>query len=153
MSKDFAYTINYEPNRWPAGNPETGYLNTDGGPTKSEILKRNRNKDTLYWHWAFGKRPAEELYDLKADPYCMNNLAETASFTTVKSELKRLLEQTLIEQQDPRMEDPQTPIFDAYPYADKNTQNYYTRWKNGEQIKTGWVNPTDAEEGLSKFEE
>lgn len=153
VTKELAYTINYEPNRWPAGNPETGYLNTDGSPTKSEILKRNRNKDTLYWHWAFGKRPPEELYDLKADPYCMNNLAEVASFTTVKNELKRLLEQTLVEQQDPRMEDPQTPIFDAYPYADKNTQNYYTRWQKGEQIKTGWVNPTDTEQRGSMFEE
>ena len=86
VTKELAYTINYEPNRWPAGNPETGYLNTDGSPTKSEILKRNRNKDTLYWHWAFGKRPPEELYDLKADPYCMNNLAEVASFATVKNE-------------------------------------------------------------------
>ncbi len=153
VTKELAYTINYEPNHWPAGNPETGYLNTDGSPTKSEILKRNRNKDTLYWHWAFGKRPPEELYDLKADPYCMNNLAEAASFTTVKNELKRLLEQTLVEQQDPRMEDPQTPIFDAYPYADKNTQNYYTRWQKGEQIKTGWVNPTDAEQRGSMLEE
>jgi len=70
-----------------------------------------------------------------------------------KNELKRLLEQTLVEQQDPRMEDPQTPIFDAYPYADKNTQNYYTRWQKGEQIKTGWVNPTDAEQRGSMLEE
>ncbi len=25
---------NYEPKRWPAGNPETGYLDTDGSPTR-----------------------------------------------------------------------------------------------------------------------
>ena len=58
-----------------------------------------------------------------------------------------------MEQQDPRMEDTKTPIFDAYPYADKNTQNDYTRWQKGEQIKTGWVNPTDAEQRGSMLEE
>ena len=32
------YLKNYEIDRWPKGNPETGYLNTDGSPTKTEIL-------------------------------------------------------------------------------------------------------------------
>ena len=35
---DFLYLRNYEPGRWPAGNPETGYLNCDGSPTKTELL-------------------------------------------------------------------------------------------------------------------
>ncbi|MFM7837814.1 MAG: heparan N-sulfatase, partial [Planctomycetaceae bacterium] len=34
----YLYLCNYEPSRWPAGNPETGYLDTDGSPTKSLIL-------------------------------------------------------------------------------------------------------------------
>ena len=34
----YFYSINFKPERWPAGNPETGYLNTDGSPTKTEIL-------------------------------------------------------------------------------------------------------------------
>ncbi|MHC4994952.1 MAG: sulfatase family protein, partial [Planctomycetota bacterium] len=32
------YLENFEPDRWPIGNPETGYLNSDGSPTKTEIL-------------------------------------------------------------------------------------------------------------------
>ena len=30
LKNNYFYSINFEPNRWPAGNPETGYLNTDG---------------------------------------------------------------------------------------------------------------------------
>jgi len=145
VTKKYAYLRNFEPHRWPAGNPETGYLNTDGSPTKTEILRRFRNKDTLYWHWAFGKRPAEALYNLEVDPYCMNNLASVDSLASVKIELMGLLEKALVAQNDPRMEDPHTSLFDAYPYADQNTQNFYSRWEKGEQIKTGWVNPTDFE--------
>ena len=35
---NYFYSRNFKPHRWPAGNPETGYLNTDGSPTKTEIL-------------------------------------------------------------------------------------------------------------------
>ena len=31
---EFLYIRNFEPERWPVGNPETGYRNCDGGPTK-----------------------------------------------------------------------------------------------------------------------
>ena len=34
VKDDFLYIRNFEPARWPAGNPETGYPNTDGSPTK-----------------------------------------------------------------------------------------------------------------------
>jgi arylsulfatase A-like enzyme len=32
---DMLYLQNFETSRWPAGNPETGYLNCDGSPTKT----------------------------------------------------------------------------------------------------------------------
>ena len=68
---------NFETDRWPAGNPETGYMNVDGGPTKTEILKARRNPKTAhYWQLAFGKRDTEELYDIKKDPAEKNNVAE-----------------------------------------------------------------------------
>ena len=41
------YLKNHEPTRWPAGNPETGYLDTDGSPTKTEILTANRAKPIM----------------------------------------------------------------------------------------------------------
>ena len=43
------YLKNYETDRWPSGNPETGYLNTDGSPTKTEILNLRRNGKKKFW--------------------------------------------------------------------------------------------------------
>ena len=55
---DFLYLQNFEPDRWPAGNPETGYLNTDGGATKTVILNQRRNgTDTKRWEWCFRQTP------------------------------------------------------------------------------------------------
>ena len=62
--------------RWPAGNPETGYLNCDGGPTKTGVLQgRTDPQGRRFWELCFGKRPQEELYDLRRDPDCLDNLA------------------------------------------------------------------------------
>ena len=33
-TREFLYVRNYEPDRWPAGNPETGYTNVDNSPSK-----------------------------------------------------------------------------------------------------------------------
>ena len=38
----FLYLRNFEPTRWPACNPETGYLNCDASPTKTFILEAHR---------------------------------------------------------------------------------------------------------------
>ena len=57
FKNDQLYVKNFEPDRWPAGNPETGYLNCDGSPTKTEILTMRRSgEDTLFWELCFGKR-------------------------------------------------------------------------------------------------
>ena len=37
---------------------------------------RNEPKDKELFELAFGKRPAEELYDLKKDPGQLNNVAD-----------------------------------------------------------------------------
>jgi N-sulfoglucosamine sulfohydrolase len=51
------YIRNYEPDRWPTGNPETGYLDTDGSPTKTEILYAGRlNREDPLWKLSFGRR-------------------------------------------------------------------------------------------------
>ena len=44
---DYLHIQNFKPSRWPAGNPETGYLNCDGGPTKTEVLKARQSADTF----------------------------------------------------------------------------------------------------------
>lgn len=45
---NFIYTKNYESERWPSGNPETGYMDTDGGPTKTAILEAHRKRDPIF---------------------------------------------------------------------------------------------------------
>ena len=139
------YLKNYEPARWPAGNPETGYLNTDGSPTKTEILEMRRGDGPRkYWEWSFGLRPQEEMFDLKADPWCLKNLAQVPSQEKLKNELKEQMEKELKQQQDPRILG-NGDIFLSYPYADKNGKGFYERYMKGEKMRAGWVNPGDFE--------
>ena len=141
------YLHNFEISRWPAGNPETGYLNCDGSPTKTEVLQ-TRTSETLrhFWQDCFGMRPAEELYDVSQDPECMNNLAQQPEYATLRGELKEQLFRELKQQEDPRMFG-RGDVFDKYIYADPGTRGFYERYLAGEQIKAGWVNPTDFEAG------
>ena len=71
---EFLYVLNYEPDRWPVGNPETGYRDCDDGPTKTCITSRFDE----YYRLCFGKRPREELYRITDDPDCVKNLATDA---------------------------------------------------------------------------
>src|SRR5262245_22522566 len=59
VQNNWLYLRNYEPTRWPACNPETGYLNCDGGATKTVVLSgRTDTKGQAYWQACFGKRAA-----------------------------------------------------------------------------------------------
>lgn len=141
----FLYLRNYEIDRWPAGDPLTGYLNCDGSPTKTEILSLYRSEsETSFWKQAFGKRPEEELYDLNADRDCMKNLAGAAEHTERKMDMERQMVMELRAQQDPRVRG-KGSIFDEYPVASP-TAKYYERFTGGEKVKAGWVNPSDYEE-------
>jgi N-sulfoglucosamine sulfohydrolase len=141
----FLLIHNYEPERWPAGNPETGYLNCDGSPTKTALLQRRTNVDTYdYWNWSFGKRPSQELFKISEDPECMNNLADNKDYDELKLSLLAQMEKELTEQGDPRILG-NGHIFDDFVYAQKGTRGFYERYMNGENIKAGWVNKTDFE--------
>lgn len=145
ISENLLFIINFEPNRWPAGNPETGYLNTDGSPTKSQILNLRRSgADEHYWPMNFGKRPAEELYRLDLDPACLHNLADNPEYRAEKDLLQRQLLLELRNQGDPRMMG-QGHLFDKYTYADESKRSFYERFMRGDSLNPGWVNPTDFE--------
>jgi arylsulfatase A-like enzyme len=140
---DMLYLHNFEPSRWPACNPETGYLNCDGGPAKTEILKgRTDPAGQRFWQLCFGKRPSEELYDLKSDPDCVNNLAEKPEHQSLKAQLKDQLFAELKAQEDPRMFG-RGSIFEEYPYSDAALRGFYERYMAGEKLKAGWVSPSD----------
>ena len=139
------YLRNYEPTRWPAGNPETGYLDCDAGATKSFILdaRRQQGRDR-FWDLCFGKRPAEELYDLRRDPDCLNNLAGAPAAATRRSALESALKTELSSQGDPRQFG-EGGIFDRYQHANRGHTNFYERFRRGESLRTGWVNDSDYE--------
>ena len=144
----FLYLTNYRPERWPVGNPETGYLNCDGSPTKTHILEMQRNRVSAdFWKMNFGMRPAEELYDLGKDPECLNNLVNDAGYNPVKRRLHEALYVELLQQDDPRMYG-KGDIFDNYTYAEESTRDFYNRYMKGELKKrdAGWVDSTDFEE-------
>lgn len=142
---NFFYAINFEPDRWPSGNPETGYLDTDGSPTKTELLQANRNGQYHnLWQLSFGKKGAEELYQTDKDPYSMKNLANVPAFAKIKADLKSHLEKELRAQKDPRMFG-YGSVFDKYPYGEPRVINFYERYMKGEKIGTAWVEKTDYE--------
>lgn len=142
---DWLYVHNYEIDRWPAGNPETGYLNCDGGVTKTWILQARRDGlEKRHWQLAFGKRPAEEMYDVKNDPDCLNNLANDPKYKTQKRTLQQQMERELKAQGDPRMFG-KGDLFDKYEYANPAQLHFYERFMRGEKPKAGWVNESDFE--------
>ena len=147
VTKEFLFVMNFKPDRWPAGNPETGYLNCDGGATKTAILHANRSQiDESFWNLSFGMRPPEELYDLGNDKDCIHNLAGTAAALETQQFLKTQLLYELEKQNDPRVLG-KGDLFDDYEYANARHRDFYTRWLNGEldATATGWVNADDYE--------
>lgn len=141
---DFLYLRNYETNRWPAGNPETGYMNVDGSPTKTEVLKARRNSETAHlWKLSFGKRGAEELYNIKKDPNCMNNLADNPNYQKIKQRMEKEMTIRLLQQGDPRIYG-KGAIFDRYPDTSK-AHLFWNRTKAGEKVPFGWINESDFE--------
>ncbi|MCP3918127.1 MAG: sulfatase [bacterium] len=71
------YVRNLRPDDWPAGWEAPGarpFRDCDNGPTKSFLLEHREEHERAF-ELCFGKRPAEELYDVKADPWMLENLA------------------------------------------------------------------------------
>ena len=142
---DLMYVENFEPARWPAGNPETGYLDCDGGATKSIILDGHRlNPNDRFWALCFGMRTRQELYDLKHDPDFVRNVAGAAEYAEQQKQLHDQLLSELKQQADPRMEG-KGGVFDSYLHAQPGHVGFYERFLSGEKIGTGWVKTTDYE--------
>ena len=121
-TRDYLYIRNYEPDRWPAGDPQLyhsvgPYGDVDGSPAKEYILDNQHRPDVApFFAWAFAKRPAEELYDLRSDPHQLNNVASQPQYKEtlryLGQELARWQERT----RDPRLHNSHYVSFDRYPY-------------------------------------
>ena len=141
------YLNNFEPSRWPAGNPETGYLDVDGSPTKTEIIQtRTDPRRRQFWQWSFGKRDSEEMFDVAKDPACMVDLIARPEYRQQRESLREQLLGELRRQQDPRMFG-QGHVFDDYPYSEASLRGFYERYLKGEKLRANWVNPSDFEKG------
>lgn len=115
---EFLYIRNFRPDRWPAGDPvvldvdgkpkgpHSGYHDIDACPTL-DFLIANADDPTFgrYLDLAVAKRPAEELFDIRTDPGCLNNLATDSQFDEVRNKLSRQLEEYLRNTGDSRVID------------------------------------------------
>ena len=111
----FLYVHNFKPDRWPGGNPEYGFMNCDGSPTKKYLTDlKISDPDYRFFELSFGKRPQEELFDVLADPDCITNLASKSDYSEIKKRLWHQLKTELTSQEDPRVLG-KGDIFDYYP--------------------------------------
>lgn len=118
---EFLYVRNLRPDRWPAGDPEgTGgfgpYGDCDAGPTRKYLLD-HRGEPAVdgMIELCFGKRPAEELYDLKKDPHQIHNVAGRSEYAVAQQELRARLDGWMRQTQDPRAVH-DDDRWDRYPY-------------------------------------
>ncbi len=148
VTAEHLYLRNYEPTRWPAGNPETGYLDTDASPVKTLILDRGRaDRTDRFWQLNFGLRPGDELYDLRNDRDCVRNLAADPAHTARLTALRQRMETILKAQEDPRMAG-RGHVFESYKPT--NGDGFYEKFMRGEKPNAGWVSETDFEKGPLK---
>ena len=125
---EFLYIRNYEPDRWPSGiarivTNEGAYGDVDASPTKNYMLKhRTDARDKELFALSFGKRPGEELYDCRKDPFQMRNLADDPAHKSVKQKLSDRLTAYLKKTNDPR-ETSGKVLWDQWPYYGHN------KWK------------------------
>ena len=117
----FLYIRNFRPDRWPAGDPERYFAvgpfgDIDGGPSKDLLLERRSDPAVArFFALATAKRPAEELYDLRADPDQLENVAGKSEYARDKAALKTMLERWMRDTNDPRLAQ-DDDRWDKYPY-------------------------------------
>jgi len=105
---DFLYLRNFEPDRWPTGDPPLfgdldEHLSIDGSPSKQAVVEHGNIPEVKrLFELACGKRPAEELYDLSKDPWQMINVAADPQYFDRKTKLRAELDRHLAETKDPR---------------------------------------------------
>jgi N-sulfoglucosamine sulfohydrolase len=116
---DFLIIRNFAPDLWPAGDPRGaggdafGYYDIDGAPSKT-FLVQNKEKYQKHFDWAVAKRPEVELFDVKKDSGCLNDLAADPRYAETLKALRAELEQYLRETGDPRMLG-NGDIWESYP--------------------------------------
>jgi N-sulfoglucosamine sulfohydrolase len=127
-TREFLYVHNFQPERWPAGDPETDYGNVDPSPSK-EVIKALGG---YYYDLSLGKRQPDELYRITDDPECVRNLANDLAFSETLDELRYQMMSMLKEEEDPRALG-KAEIFDTYKYTGARAKGYETWLKEKEE--------------------
>jgi arylsulfatase A-like enzyme len=114
--------LNLRPERWPAGvpdgatHPQRVFTDCDDGPAKRFIVAhRDDPAVRRCYELDFARRPAVELYDCRADPDQVANLAADPRYADTVAKLRRQLVDYLVATKDPRFTDPGFD-FDKAPY-------------------------------------
>lgn len=118
---DYLLIHNMKPERWPAGEPPL-FADIDAhmlqyeSPTKEYMMAHNDDPEIRpLYEDAFLKRPEYELFDLREDPWQMNNVAGDPEYRQIEEELKERLRNYLEETGDPRVTGGEI-IWDDQPY-------------------------------------
>jgi hypothetical protein len=103
-TKEYLFLVNLRPHLWPACDPPDFKDMGSSYPSASKILSYRDGPDSLahYFELSCGKRPREELYDVRVDPFQLNNLAEDPAYGRIKEELWTRLRQWMEDTNDPR---------------------------------------------------
>jgi N-sulfoglucosamine sulfohydrolase len=124
-TRDFLYLRNLRPDRGPAGDPDVAFLHgrpygdVDTTSVKDFLLAHERDPAyAKHIGLIFGKRPGEELYDLRNDPDQLTNVADRSDYADTLKLLGERVEQWMKRTHDPRL-DPAYDGFDAFPYYGK----------------------------------
>lgn len=113
--------------------------NTDQKPTYAELHNQTAvtttdldasltkaylfNNQDHHFELTLAKRPLEELYDIKADPDQLENLAENPEMQSVLKTLRHQIDSVMLTTSDPRL----TDSFDYLPYSDPTKPAVRTR--------------------------
>ena len=126
-TKEFLYIRNLRPDRWPAGDPDVHTVHgrpfgdVDTTLVKDVLLARQHDPSfAKFIALIFGRRPAEELYDLARDPHQLNNVAAAPDYAAALSHLRGRVDKWMQSTSDPRL-DPTYDGWDTFPYYGKAT--------------------------------
>ena len=132
-TRDYLYIRNFEPTRWPSGSPNAAdcaraipYGEIDSSPTKTFMME-NRDDPAVdrLAELAFGTRAGHELYDLRADPGQLRNIAADPAAEGPLEALSARLMKRLADTGDPRALGEPAP-WDFYPYYGRRVNTDWT---------------------------
>ena len=124
-TRDYLYIRNFRPDRWPAGTPHADkavipgrwLADCDNGPSKSHLVDMQDADPASrrLWDLAFARRPGEELYDLRVDPWQLVNVAGRPEYAGTLRSLSEQLMAELRATADPRVVGGAERL-EVYPY-------------------------------------